>query len=75
MAAGSGFQILQENAGTQFDPVVVDVFVNVWRDGGIESTDSGAGETYEHSLRRLADALSEAYAKRSPNVAGERKML
>jgi HD-GYP domain-containing protein (c-di-GMP phosphodiesterase class II) len=52
------FQILRENAGTQFDPVVVDVFVKVWRNGGIESTDSEAGETYEDSLRRLADALS-----------------
>ena len=58
MAAELAFQILQENAGTQFDPVVVDVFVNVWRNGGIESTDSEAGETYEDSLRRLADALS-----------------
>jgi HD-GYP domain-containing protein (c-di-GMP phosphodiesterase class II) len=58
MAAEVAFQILRENAGTQFDPVVVDVFVNVWRNGEIESSDSEVEETYEHSLRRLADALS-----------------
>jgi HD-GYP domain-containing protein (c-di-GMP phosphodiesterase class II) len=74
MPAEAAFRILGDNAGTQFDPAVVDVFVEIWRNGGIESTDSALEETYEHSLRRLANALSGTESKSVQPVRGERSI-
>jgi HD-GYP domain-containing protein (c-di-GMP phosphodiesterase class II) len=75
MAAELAFDILQENAGTQFDPRVVDVFVNVWRNGGIESTDLDPAKTYEYSLRRLADVLSEGQSQNLQHARTERSTI
>jgi HD-GYP domain-containing protein (c-di-GMP phosphodiesterase class II) len=72
MAAEVAFKILQENAGTQFDPTVVDVFVNVWRNGDVESTVSHPVEAYGSSLRRLAHALGEERSQTIPYLRAER---
>ena len=48
------FRILKENAGTQFDPVVVEVFERIWHDGHLMADSTAA---FEHSLHHLANAL------------------
>ena len=57
--------ILQENAGTQFDPVIVQVFANLMKTGTIKRIISGPDQSQEQSLRGLAAALGESRATAS----------
>jgi HD-GYP domain-containing protein (c-di-GMP phosphodiesterase class II) len=51
--------ILQANAGTQFDPTVVELFTTLWRHGRIERVQAGWRKSYQDSLRSLAEALRQ----------------
>ena len=50
-------RILEEAAGRSFDPVVVDAFVRLWRNGDLGPMDSELSGGFEQSLRYLAGAL------------------
>jgi HD-GYP domain-containing protein (c-di-GMP phosphodiesterase class II) len=51
------FRILRENAGTQFDPAVVNAFVDAWRSGDLKCPDEYSSGGFAHSLQYLAYAL------------------
>jgi HD-GYP domain-containing protein (c-di-GMP phosphodiesterase class II) len=53
--------ILRENAGTQFDPVVVDAFCRLAQEGMIEPIIGGPDKAHELSLQGLAAALAEPH--------------
>jgi HD-GYP domain-containing protein (c-di-GMP phosphodiesterase class II) len=61
-------RILQENAGTQFDPLVVKVFAELLRTGISAGDTSGSGNSVDQSLQHLAAALTRM--ERSPEMAG-----
>jgi HD-GYP domain-containing protein (c-di-GMP phosphodiesterase class II) len=52
-------KILLENAGTQFDPVIVGVFAGLVSDGLIEPIISGPDQLHALSLQELAAALAD----------------
>jgi HD-GYP domain-containing protein (c-di-GMP phosphodiesterase class II) len=52
-------QILLQNAGTQFDPVVVNVFARLLRSGAIEGPSGSAEVSVGPALQRLAAAINE----------------
>jgi HD-GYP domain-containing protein (c-di-GMP phosphodiesterase class II) len=52
--------ILQENAGTQFDPSIVEIFASLVRVGAIDPIVSGSDQLHDLCLRGLAAALAKA---------------
>jgi HD-GYP domain-containing protein (c-di-GMP phosphodiesterase class II) len=66
MRASVALDILLQNAGTQFDPLIVEVFAGLVRDGLIEPIISGPDQVHELSLQGLAAALAEPKPDISP---------